>query len=194
MKNSNSKSVENGATPKGVKAKSDAASGLRELFVDELKDIYWAEKELTKAIPKLIKNATSDKLVEALTAHLEETKMQVTRMEEVFSSIGEKAVAKKCEAMAGLTKEAEEIMEETEQGVVRDAAIILAAQKVEHYEIATYGTLASFARILGEEEAASLLEETLKEEKGADAKLSEISDSINLDAVNEDELTITLRK
>jgi len=193
MKNSNSKSVENG-TPKGVKAKSDAASGLRELFVDELKDIYWAEKELTKAIPKLIKNATSDKLVEALTAHLEETKMQVTRMEEVFSSIGEKAVAKKCEAMAGLTKEAEEIMEETEQGVVRDAAIILAAQKVEHYEIATYGTLASFARILGEEEAASLLEETLKEEKGADAKLSEISDSINLDAVNEDELTITLRK
>ena len=175
------------SSSKGTKAKPDAAAGLRELFVDELKDIYWAEKELTKAIPKMIKNATSGELVEALTGHLEETKNHVTRLEEVFSSIGEKAVAKKCEAMAGLTKEAGEIMEDTEKGVVRDAGIILAGQKVEHYEIATYGTLASFAKILGENEAVSLLEETLNEEKTADVKLSQISDSINVDAADEDE-------
>lgn len=175
------------SSSKGTKAKPDAAAGLRELFVDELKDIYWAEKELTKAIPKMIKNATSGELVEALTGHLEETKNHVTRLEEVFSSIGEKAVAKKCEAMAGLTKEADEIMEDTEKGVVRDAGIIMAGQKVEHYEIATYGTLASFAKILGENEAVSLLEETLNEEKTADVKLSQISDSINVDAADEDE-------
>ena len=186
MKNSDSKSVENGKTAKGVKAKSDAASGLRELFVDQLKDIFWAEKELTKAIPKMIKNATSDELVEALTNHLEETKAQVTRLEDVFASIGEKAEAKKCEAMAGLAKEGEEIMKGTEEGVVRDAGIISAAQKIEHYEIASYGTLASFARVLGEDEAASLLEETLNEEKAADEILSQISDSINVEA-NDDE-------
>jgi ferritin-like metal-binding protein YciE len=182
-----SKFSQNGSTVKVVKAKSDAAQGLHDLFVNGLKDIYWAEKELTKAIPKMIKNASSDSLVEALKSHLEETKMQITRLEDVFSSIGEKVVAKKCEAMAGLTKEAEEIMEDTEQGIVRDAGIISAAQKVEHYEIATYGTLASFARVLGEVEAASLLEETLNEEKAADVKLSEISDSINVDAADEDD-------
>ena len=175
------------APEKGLKAKSNAAQGLRDLFVDELKDIYWAEKALTKAIPKMIKNASSDELVEALKEHLEETKIQIIRLEEVFLSVGEKAGAKKCEAMAGLTKEAGEIMENTEQGVVRDAGIILAAQKIEHYEIATYGTLASFARTLGEDEAASLLVETLNEEKAADEKLSEISDSINVDAADEDE-------
>ncbi len=184
MKNSKPKSEQDGTQPKGVKAKSDAAQGLRDLFVDELKDIYWAEKELTKAIPKMIKNATDEKLKEALTGHLEETKNQVARLEEVFSSIGEKAVAKKCEAMIGLTKEAGEIMEATEQGVVRDAGIIAAGQKVEHYEIATYGTLASFAKILGETDVVSLLEETLNEEKAADKKLSEISDSINVEAAD----------
>ena len=175
------------APEKGLKAKSNAAQGLRDLFVDELKDIYGAEKALTKAIPKMIKNATDENLREALTGHLEETKQHVTRLEKVFSSIDEKAVAKKCEAMAGLIKEAEEIMEATEHGVVRDAGIILAGQKVEHYEIATYGTLFSFANILGEDEAAALLEETLEEEKAADKKLSEISDSINVDAAEEEE-------
>jgi len=178
---------QNRTTQKGEKAKSGVAQGLRDLFVNELKDIYWAEKELTKAIPKMIKNATSEELVEALTDHLEETKTHVTRLEEVFASIEEKVVAKKCEAMEGLTKEAGEIMEATEKGVVRDAGIILAGQKVEHYEIATYGTLASFARTLGEDEAASLLEETLNEEKAADEKLSEISYSINVDAADEEE-------
>jgi len=194
MTNSKTDYAKSVTAPKGVKAKSDAAQGLRDLFVDELKDIYWAEKELTKAIPKMIKNATSPELVEALTGHLEETKEHVTRLEEVFSSIGEKAVAKKCEAMAGLTKEAEEIMKDTEKGVVRDAGIISAGQKVEHYEIATYGTLASFARTLGENEAAELLEETLNEEKGADKKLSEISDSINVDAADEKETMVASKR
>ena len=166
-------------------ASSEAANGLRELFVDELKDIYWAEKTLTKAIPKMIKNASSEELVEALTNHLKETKGHVTRLEEVFNAIGEKAVAKKCEAMAGLVKEADEIMQASEEGVVRDAGIILAGQKVEHYEIATYGTLRAFALTLGEDEAASILEETLNEEKAADEKLSEIADTINVEADHE---------
>lgn len=122
-------------------------------------------------------------MAEALTGHLEVTKEHIIRLEEVFSSIGEKAEAKKCEAMTGLIKEAEEIMEGTEKGVVRDAGIILAGQKVEHYEIATYGTLSSFAKTLGENDAAELLQKTLTEEKEADAKLSEIAESsINVEA------------
>lgn len=173
---------------KGGKAKPDVATGLRELFVEELKDIYGAEKALTRAIPKMIKNATSPELAEALTEHLEITEEQVTRLEDVFSSIGEKAVAKKCEAMTGLVKEAEEIMKETEKGVVRDAAIILAGQKVEHYEIASYGTLCAFAKTLGENEAADLLAETLAEEKEADETLTRIAESsINLEAHEADE-------
>ena len=131
----------------------------------------------------MIKNATSEDLKETLASHLGETKQQITRLEEVFSSIGEKAVAKKCEAMEGLIKEAGEIMESTEVGVLRDAGIITAIQNVEHHEIATYGTLKSFARVLGENKAANLLEQTLKEEKSADVKLSDISDTLNVDAV-----------
>lgn len=177
--------TENTGASEPLKAKSDAAQGLRDLFVDGLKDIYWAEQSLTTAIPKMIQNATSEDLIEALTMHLAETKEQVTRLEDVFSLIGEEPEAKKCEAMAGLTKEAEEIMQSTEVGVVRDAGIIAAGQKVEHYEIATYGTLCSFAKILGEDDAASLLEESLDEEKAADIKLSEISDEINVDASEE---------
>ena len=183
-KNDSQKHVKDNAT----KSKPDAAQGLRDLFVDELKDIYWAEKALTKAIPKMIKNSTSSELVEALTGHLKVTEEQVTRLEDVFSLVEEKAVTKKCEAMAGLIKEAEEIMKETEKGVVRDAGIVLAGQKVEHYEIATYGTLCSFAKTLGEHDAAALLEETLNEEKEADEKLSKISESsINIQAADEDE-------
>jgi len=182
MKNTATLSKQNGSLG-AIKAKTDAAKGLRKLFEDELKDIYWAEKALTKAIPKMIKNATDSELVEALTGHLQETKEHVIRLEEVFSSIGAKALAKKCEAMEGLTKEAEEIMGATAKGVVRDAGIILAGQKVEHYEIATYGTLWAFAKALGEEKAADLLEETLNEEKEADKKLSAISNTINIDAV-----------
>lgn len=159
------------------------ATGLRELFQDSLKDIYWAEKALTKALPKMIKKATSEELVAALTDHLAVTQEQVTRMEEVFNTLGLKPQAKKCEAMEGLIKEASEIMESTEEGVVRDAGIIAAGQKVEHYEIATYGTLCAFAKILGEMDAAELLLQSLNEEKEADDKLSEVAEgSINLQA------------
>ncbi|MNJ86387.1 hypothetical protein D3C87_38810 [compost metagenome] len=161
-------------------------SGLRELFIDELKDIYWAEKALTKALPKMVKNATSEELVVALKDHLEVTETHVERLEQVFEAIGEKAAAKKCDAMEGLISEAEDIMKDTEEGVVRDAGIISAAQKVEHYEIASYGTLVSFANILGESDAAKLLGKTLNEEKEADQTLTDIAvSSINLDAANE---------
>lgn len=134
----------------------------------------------------MIRNATSQQLLEALKGHLEVTEQQVSRCEEVFESIGVKAVAKKCEAMDGLIKEAQEIMESTDAGSVRDAGIISAAQKVEHYEIASYGTLCAFAKQLGHEEAASLLEETLNEEKEADLTLSDIAEStINQEAMAE---------
>lgn len=190
MKNSNNKSAQNGTqkkeNQKGTKVKSGAADGLRELFVNELKDIYWAEKALTKAIPKIIKNVSTGELAKALTGHLNVTIEHVARLEIVFSSIGEKAVTKKCEAMEGLIKEAEEIIQETEKGMVRDAGIILATQKVEHYEIATYGTLCTFAKTLGEDDAASLLHQTLEDEIEADKILTDIAVSfINAEAVNE---------
>ena len=171
-----------------VKAKRSAAEGLRDLFVDSLKDIYWAEKALTKALPKMAKNATTPNLVAAINDHLAVTEGQVTRLEKVFASVGEKAVAKKCDAMDGLIKEGEGIMEETELGAVRDAGIIAASQKIEHYEIATYGTLAAFAKTLGEDEAAELLEQTLNEEKEADVTLTEAAyNTINFDATASDE-------
>lgn len=169
-----------------VKAKPDAAKDLKDFFEDGLKDIYWAEKALTKALAKMAKNATSNQLIKAFEEHLKETEEHVTRLEQVFESLGLKAVAKKCDAMAGLLDEAKAIMEETEIGDVRDAAMIAAAQKVEHYEIATYGTLRVYAVTLGKTKAALLLAKTLEEEKNADVKLTEIAVShINLDAANE---------
>lgn len=171
-----------------VKAKSSAAEGLRELFVDSLKDIYWAEKALTKALPKMAKNATSENLITAINEHLTVTEEQVSRLEQVFELLGEKASAKKCDAMEGLIKEGESIMEETQEGAVRDAGIISASQKIEHYEIASYGTLAAFALTLEEEEAAALLQQTLEEEKEADTILTEAAyNTINFDATEEDE-------
>jgi len=161
-------------------------SKLMKLFEDSLKDIYWAEKALTKAIPKMVKKATSGELKAALENHLQETEEQVKKVEQVFEMIGKKAVAKKCEAMAGLVKEAEEIMEETEEGAMRDAGIIAAGQKVEHYEIATYGTLKTYARILGLEDAATILKEILEEEKNADQTLTGCAETINLQAVEEE--------
>ena len=165
---STSNQTKNQHGSKGVKAKSDAAQGLHDLFIDELKDIYWAENALTKALPKMIENATSPELIKALTGHLETTRGHVTRAEEVFKSLGIKAEAKKCEAMSGIIKEGEEIMQQTVSGVVRDAGIISAGHKVEHYEMATYTTLSSFAKTLGETEAYKLLTQTLAEEKEAD--------------------------
>jgi ferritin-like metal-binding protein YciE len=171
-----------------VKAKTSAAEGLRELFVDSLKDIYWAEKALVKALPKMAKNATSENLVKAINDHLAVTEEQAARLEKVFSLIGEKAVAKKCDAMEGLIKEGQSIMEETEKGPVRDAGIIAASQKIEHYEIASYGTLAAFAVTLGEDDAVLLLEKTLAEEKEADTLLTDAAyNTINFDAAEEDE-------
>ena len=170
-----------------VKAKSSAADGLRELFVDSLKDIYWAEKALTKALPKMAKNASSENLISTINDHLTVTQEQVTRLEQIFELIGEKASAKKCEAMEGLIKEGESIMEETQQGPVRDAGIIGASQKIEHYEIATYGTLAAFAHTLGEDEALDLLQQTLDEEKEADTLLTEVAyNNINFEASDEE--------
>ena len=159
------------------------SSQLMELFEDGLKDIYFAEKALLKAIPTMIDNATSEELIDALTNHLAETENQVMRLESVFESIDKKAEAVKCEAMVGLIKEATEIMKECEEGSMRDAGIIAAAQKVEHYEIATYGTLRQFAETLGLTEAVSLLEETLEEEKAADIKLTEVAvEAVNIEA------------
>jgi ferritin-like metal-binding protein YciE len=154
------------------------SSQLMKLFEDELKDIYWAEKALTKAIPKMIRNATSTDLIDVLEKHLSETQNQVTRLEKVFNSIDKKAVAKKCEAMEGLIKEGQEIIEECEEGAMCDAGIISAGQKIEHYEIATYGTLRQFAERLELSKAVDLLEQTLKEEKTADRKLYEIAVSV----------------
>jgi ferritin-like metal-binding protein YciE len=162
------------------------ASQLMDLFESELKDIYWAEKELTKEIPKMIRKATSPELVKALENHLEQTRTQVGRVEHVFEILGKKATAKKCEAMEGLFKEGKEIMDECEDGAMLDAGIISAAQKIEHYEIASYGTLRQFAQTLRINNAAELLEQTLTEEKAADDNLSKIAvTSINVQAAEE---------
>ncbi|MDF2932802.1 MAG: hypothetical protein K0R36_2133 [Chryseobacterium sp.] len=171
-----------------VAAKSSAASGLRELFIDELKDIVYAERALVKALPKMAKNATEPKLIAAIEEHVKVTEGQVQRLDQIFELLGESNRGKKCDAMEGLIKEGESIMEETEAGPVRDAAIISASQKIEHYEIASYGTLVAFAKTLGEDEVASLLEATLAEEKEADALLTDSAyNSINFEAAEEDE-------
>jgi len=175
-----------GAQRKGNRSEMQS-SQLMKLFEEQLKDIYWAEKALTKAIPKMIKNATSEELIEALENHLMETEEQVKRVEQVFELAGKKAVAKKCDAMEGLIKEADGIMEECEEGAMRDAGIISAGQKVEHYEIASYGTLRQFAETLGLTEAVALLEETLNEEKVADEKLTEVAlSAVNIQASEEE--------
>jgi len=149
---------------------------LNELFIDELKDIYWAEKYLIRALPKMAKAATSDELRSAIENHLIETENHVTRLDSAFESIGEKVAAVKCEAMADLIKEGDEIIAETEKGsFTRDAGIISAAQKIEHYEIASYGTLKTLADVLGYDEAAALLDSTLQEEKNADSSLTQIA-------------------
>jgi ferritin-like metal-binding protein YciE len=166
----------------------DLSSKLAKLFEEQLKDIYWAEKALTKAIPKMIKKTSSQELIDALESHLAETEEHVKRAEEVFSVLGKEPKAKKCEAMDGLIKEAEAIMEESDEGPMRDAGIIAAAQKVEHYEIASYGTLRTFAGILGLDDAVEILESTLEEEKNADSKLTDVAvTAINLEAAGQPE-------
>ena len=159
---------------------------LHEMLVDEIKDLYHAEKQLTKALPKMVKAANHEDLREAFEMHLEETREQVTRLEEVFEALGEKAKAKPCPGMAGILEEGTETMEEDAEGAVMDAALIAAAQRVEHYEIAAYGTCVEWARLLGLNEVASLLQTTLDEEKAADEKLTSLAESeINEAAVAE---------
>lgn len=151
---------------------------LMEFFVDSLKDIYWAEKHLVKALPKMQEKATTLELVNAFAGHLEQTEGHVTRLEEVFELIGEKASAKKCEAMAGIIAEAEDIISDTvKDTMTRDVGLIMAGQKAEHYEIATYGGLITLAQTLGLAEAAEIMIQTLEEEKSADQKLTAIAES-----------------
>lgn len=178
--------------PKKAAAKKTAPKStdpaLMELFVDEIKDIYWAEKHLVKTLPKMRKAATSEELANAIGEHLEVTKTHVERLEQVFELLGEKPRAKKCDAMEGLAKEGESIIEDTDEGTAtRDVGIILASQKVEHYEIATYGGLTVLAQTLGLTEVADLLAQTLSEEKEADETLTGIAENdINYEAAEEE--------
>lgn len=149
---------------------------LHKFFIYELQDLYWAEKHLVEALPDMIEAATSDELKEAISHHLEQTKGHVTRLEQAFEALGEKAKDTKCKSMAGILKEAEDIVNETEDGsAVRDAAIIFAAQKVEHYEIASYGTLLAFSKLMGHTEVSRLLEDTLEEEEQTNASLTDLA-------------------
>jgi ferritin-like metal-binding protein YciE len=180
------------STTKKTARKSNSAeqmsnSKFHELFMEELKDIYWAEKALVKALPKMQKAATSEELKTAIGDHLEETKTHVSRLEEIFEMMGKRAMGKKCEAMEGLIAEAQQGVEDTEEdSMVRDACIIIAAQKVEHYEISAYGSLRTLANVMGHSEAVDLLEQTLEEEKHADSLLTEIAEStVNEEAAAE---------
>jgi ferritin-like metal-binding protein YciE len=148
---------------------------MRELLIDELRDIYHAEKQLVKALPKMAKAAKADKLRQAFEHHLEETKGQVERLEEVFEKLDVRASGKRCEAMEGLIEEAKEMIEEIKTPEVLDAALVVGAQKVEHYEIASYGSVRELAKALGENEVAKLLDATLAEEKQADQKLNSLA-------------------
>jgi ferritin-like metal-binding protein YciE len=157
---------------------------LRELYIDELRDLYNAETQLVKTLPKMAKAASNNQLREAFEEHLRQTSEHVSRLEQIFDQMEEKASGKRCLAMEGLVKEGAETMKEDYQEDVKDAAIIGAAQRVEHYEIAAYGTACSFAELLGENEHVSLLEETLEEEKEADQKLTQLSEAINSKAAD----------
>ena len=153
--------------------------GLKELYIDELKDLYSAENQLVKALPKMAKAASSDELRQGFEKHLEQTKGHVQRLEKIFQALGESPKGKTCKGMQGLIEEGSEATEEDYEGSVMDAALIGAAQRVEHYEIAGYGTVRSMAETLGEDDHVSLLEETLEEEKETDEKLTELAEKIN---------------
>jgi ferritin-like metal-binding protein YciE len=160
-----------------------AKQALRELYVDELRDLYDAENRLVKALPKLAQEAESQELRSGIEEHLEQTKGHVERLRQIFEVLGERPGGKKCAAMVGLLQEGNEIMETEFEAGVKDAALISAAQRVEHYEIAAYGCVKTWAGLLGEKEAQNLLEQTLNEEKEADHKLTEIAEDINVEAM-----------
>jgi len=155
---------------------------LQELFIDELKDLYSAEKQIVRALPKLAKAVSSPELKQGLTQHLEETKNQFTRLEQIAGIVGKKLTGKTCVGMKGVLEEGSEVLEETEKGPVRDAAIIAACQRVEHYEMAGYGAARQFAKLLGFSDAAQLLDETLAEEKNADKVLNGAAKMVNAEA------------
>ena len=163
-----------------------AVHTLRELFTDQLHDVYDAEHRLTRALPKMAKAATSDELRKAFEDHLRQTEEHVSRLEQVLESMDEPAKRKPCKAIVGLLEEGEEMMNEDDTNV-RDAALIAAAQKVEHYEMATYGCLRTWADLLGEDEASRILQTTLNEEGAADHKLSEIAETLNVEAMENDD-------
>ena len=162
-------------------------SKLEEFFHDEIKDIYWAEKKLVQTLPKMAKAATSEDLKNAFTEHLAQTKEHVARLEKVFDLLGHKPQAKKCDAMEGITEEGASVIEDTDDGTsTRDVALILAGQKAEHYEIATYGGLAQIAKTLRHNDVARILETTLREEKETDQMLTRLAEgSVNKDASGE---------
>ncbi len=167
--------------------KRESCTQFREFFIDSLRDIYWAEKELNKSLPKMMKAASCQELSRAIEKHIHETERQIETLEQAFELMGEKPRGKRCEAMAGLLEEASSMIADTEKNsCIRDAGLILAAQKVEHYEIATYGTLVAFARQMGETRVADLLQRTLDEEKRTDGLLTKVAEgSVNLCAVKE---------
>lgn len=163
----------------------------RDLYIDELRDLYNAETQLVKALPKMAKASANDQLRQAFEEHLRETSEHVSRLEQIFEQLGEKASGKKCMGMEGLVKEGSEMMKEDYSDEVKDAGIIGAAQRVEHYEMAGYGTVRAFAELLGEDEHVSLLDQTLEEEKQADEKLTQIAEEINRRAAEGQEETST---
>ena len=158
---------------------------LKELYIDELRDIYNAESQLVKALPKMAKAANSEELRTGFEEHLEQTRGHVQRLEQIFKELGEKPSGKKCKGMEGLVAEGQEMMGEDFEDDVMDAALISAAQRVEHYEIAAYGTVRTYAELLGEDTAMQLLEQTLEEEKETDQKLTDMAGEINVKALGE---------
>jgi ferritin-like metal-binding protein YciE len=191
-KKATAKKSSNGTAAKrsgGAQVAFDAESQLGKFFIDLLKDIYWAEKHLTKALPKMQKAATTEQLQQAIEDHTAQTEEHVSRLEQVFELIGKKAQAKKCDAMEGLVKEGESVVEETEDGsMTRDVGIIISSQKVEHYEIAAYGGLAQLATTMGLDDVAAIFNQTLEEEKEADVLLTEIAENdVNWEAEQEGE-------
>jgi ferritin-like metal-binding protein YciE len=159
-----------------------SVESIEDLFLDELKDLYSAEKQITKALPKMVKASSTSELSAAFQNHLEETKGHVERLEQIFETLGKRGTGKTCEGMKGVLAEGSEVISEISKGPVRDAGLISAAQRVEHYEIAGYGTVRSMAELLGHQDIVDLLEQTLSEEKAADEKLTEISESVNEEA------------
>lgn len=159
----------------------------QELFVEELKDLYSAERQIVRALPKVAKAVESEELREAIQEHLEQTKGQVERLDRVFEILQKRASGKTCEGMKALVEEGQQKIDEMDQGPLLDAAIIGALQRVEHYEIAAYGTVATFAEAMGQQEIKELLGETLEEEKQADEKLTEVSEGVNGEAIGQGE-------